>query len=236
VTGETTLRVLSYNVLSLRRGTERVAAVIRACEPDVVCVQEAPRFLRSAARCRDLARQAGLDLVTGGRPAAATLLLAKPGLAVTHRRDVKLPWHPPRHRRGLAVATFGGVTVASTHLSLDAAERVDQARRVVALLAAYGTPVVLAGDTNDDPDGPAWAVLAAAWQDAYAAAPDGDGLTSTAEQPRRRIDGIFVDRRLRVLRCGVPDVPGIIDASDHRPLLAELAVVGAVAAGPATVG
>lgn len=224
----TELRVLSYNVLSLRRGTDRVAAVIRACEPDVVCVQESPRFLTWRRGRARLAAASGLAVVTGGRPAAANLLLARPGLRVLHRRSVKLPWHPPRHRRGLAIGTFdvGGtpVTVASTHLSLDEAERLGQARRVVALLAAYDSPVVLAGDTNDDPGDAAWTVLGAAWQDAYAAAPDGDGLTSTAAHPRRRIDGVFADRRLTVVRCGVPDVPGIPEASDHRPLLAVLAV------------
>lgn len=224
----TELRVLSYNVLSLRRGPARVAAVIRACEPDVVCVQESPRFWSWAEQAIKLADACGLRTVTGGRPAAANLLLSRRDMEITHQRDVKLPWHPPRHRRGVAIATFavGGtpVTVASTHLSLDAAERLDQARRVVALLSAYESPVVLAGDTNDDPGDPAWAVLASTWQDAWATAPDGDGLTSTAAEPRRRIDGIFADRRLRVVRCGVPDVPGIPEASDHRPLLAVLGV------------
>jgi endonuclease/exonuclease/phosphatase family metal-dependent hydrolase len=222
------LTVLSYNVLSLRLGTDRVAAVIRACDADVVCVQEAPRFLHWRRRCRELAAAAGLDIVTGGRPAGAVLLLARPSLRVVARRDVKLPWHPPRHRRGLAVGTFdvGGtqVVVASTHLSLDDAERLSQARDALAVLAAYDAPAVLAGDMNDDPGDPAWSLLAGTLTDAYAAAPDGDGRTSTALVPHRRIDGIFVDRRLRVLRCGVPDVPGLAEASDHRPVRAVLAV------------
>ena len=224
----TTLRVLSYNVLSLRRGTERVADVIRSCDPDVACVQEAPRFLLSQHRCRALADAAGLRVVTGGRPAAAVLLLARPGLHVVRAASVKMPWRPPRHRRGLAIGVVrvGGtdVAVASTHLSLDDAERRAQAALAVGHLTAFGVPAVLAGDVNEDPDGPAWRALDAAFADAYAAAPAGDGLTSTAEHPRRRIDGIFVDRRLRVVSCGVPDVPGIVAASDHRPLLATVEV------------
>lgn len=225
----TTLRVLSYNVLSLRRGTGLVADVVKACEPDVVCVQEAPRFVSWRRHCADLARAAGLDIVTGGRPAAANLLLARPGLTVTHRRSVKLPWHPPKHRRGLAVGAFdvGGteVVVASTHLSLDDDERLDQARRALAILSTYDAPVVLAGDMNDDPGDAAWTVLATALQDAYDTAPRGNGLTSTADHPQRRIDGVFVDRRLTVTSCGVPEhVPGLAAASDHRPVLAVLSV------------
>ena len=222
----TTLRLLTYNVLSLRRGVDKVAAVIRACEPDVVCVQEAPRFLFWRRSCRRLARKAGLVVVTGGRPAGAVLLLARPGLRVTRTENVKLPWHPPLHRRGLAIGVFdlGGdeLVVASTHLSLDDAERLDQVKRAIAILDAYRLPAVLAGDVNETPDDPAWRVLAAAFQDAYAAKPAGDGLTSTAERPRRRLDAIFADHRLRVVECGVPEVPGLAEASDHRPVLAVL--------------
>ncbi len=224
----TELRVLSYNVLSLRLGLDRVAAVVRACDADVVCVQEAPRFLFWRRRCRALAAACGLRVVTGGRPAGANLLLAKPSLDVVARRSVKLPWHPPRHRRGIALGTFDvagtELVVASTHLSLDPGERLAQARQVLRVVTSYGVPAVVAGDLNDDPGDPAWSVLADALTDAYAAAPAGDGNTSTARNPRRRIDGVFADPRLRVVRCGVPDVPGLAEASDHRPVLAVLAV------------
>lgn len=224
----TQLRVLSYNVLSLRLGLERVAAVVRACEPDVVCVQEAPRFWAWRAHCARLALESGLRVVTGGRPAAANLLLARRDLPVVEGRSVRLRWHPPLHRRGVAIGVFevGGapLVVASTHLSLDDGERLAQARQIAGLVTRYAAPAVLAGDVNEDPDDAAFRHLAETFTDAYAAAPDGDGLTSTARNPRRRIDAVFVDRRLRVVRCGVPDVPGIEDASDHRPLLAVVEV------------
>jgi endonuclease/exonuclease/phosphatase family metal-dependent hydrolase len=224
----TTLRVLSYNVLSLRLGLDRVAAVIRAAEPDVVCVQEAPRFFRSSQRCRALAAASGLVVVTGGRPAGAVLLLARNDLRVVDRRSVKLPWHPPKHRRGVALGVFdaGGteVVVASTHLSLFEPERVEQARAVLALLRASGRPAVLAGDVNEDPDGPAFSLLAEAMRDAFTVAPVGDGRTSTAAEPRRRIDAVFVDPQLRVLRAEALDIPGVAAASDHRPVLAVIAV------------
>jgi len=222
------VRVLTYNVLSLRRGTAKVANVIKACDADVVCIQEAPRFLFWRRKCRALAKQAGLTIVTGGRPAGAVLLLAKPHVTVTRTKNVKLPWHPPLHRRGLAIGTFkigaNEVTVASTHLSLDDAERRGQVDLALAQLAQFTSPVILAGDVNEDPDDEAWQVLATALQDAYLTAPQGDGLTSTAEHPRRRLDAIFVDKRLLVESCGVPDVPGLVEASDHLPVLATVRV------------
>jgi endonuclease/exonuclease/phosphatase family metal-dependent hydrolase len=221
---------MSYNVLSLRLGTDRVAAVIRAAEPDVVCVQEAPRFWRSRQRCAALAAASGLAVVTGGRPAGAVLLLARPDLPVLARRSVKLPWHPPKHRRGVALGVFdvGGteVVVASTHLSLFEDERVAQARAVLALLRSYGAPGIVGADVNEDPDGPAFSLLASTLVDAYAAAPFGDGLTSTSAEPRRRIDAIFADSQITVLRGEALALPGVETASDHRPVLATLNVPG----------
>ena len=40
------VRVLSYNIRSMRDDTAALARVIRACAPDLVLVQEAPRFFR----------------------------------------------------------------------------------------------------------------------------------------------------------------------------------------------
>lgn len=48
--GSAVIRVLSYNVRSLRDDTEALARVIRACEPDLVCVQEAPASSAGARR------------------------------------------------------------------------------------------------------------------------------------------------------------------------------------------
>jgi endonuclease/exonuclease/phosphatase family metal-dependent hydrolase len=46
-----TLRLLSYNVRSLRDDASAVARVIRAAEPDLVCIQEAPRLFRWRSPC-----------------------------------------------------------------------------------------------------------------------------------------------------------------------------------------
>lgn len=40
--GSTVIRVLSYNIRSMRDDTEALARVITACAPDLTLVQEAP--------------------------------------------------------------------------------------------------------------------------------------------------------------------------------------------------
>jgi endonuclease/exonuclease/phosphatase family metal-dependent hydrolase len=214
------LRVLTYNIRSLHDDAAAVAAVIRASRPDIVCVQEAPRFLRWRSKCAALARESGLVVVTGGRPAGAMLLLAALRVRVRATKDVKLRKRFRWHQRGLAIAEIevGGTTyaVASMHLSLDDAERLGQAEEVLAKLADHTAPLILAGDVNETPDGPAWARLATRLTDG------GGGHTYSAKRPHKRIDAIFADSRLEFLSCDVPNVPGIDVASDHRPLLAVL--------------
>ena len=81
---------------------------------------------------------------------------------------------------------------------------------------------MLAGDINEEPGEPAWQALAARYRDAYAESPRGGEHTFSAMAPVRRIDGVFVDPSIEVLECGVPDLPGVERASDHRPVLAVL--------------
>jgi endonuclease/exonuclease/phosphatase family metal-dependent hydrolase len=220
----TELRVLSYNVRSLRDDAQAVSTVIRACEPDVVCVQEAPRFLRWRSKCASLARESGLVVATGGRTAAAMLLLVSLRVRVVEAHDVLLTRKRGLHQRGLALATLAlgdsQFVVGSIHLDLDAAERRRHVDEIVLRTSLCKAPVILAGDINETPDGPAWQELAQRYCDGYAVAPTWGEYTYSATNPVRRIDGIFVDPAITVVSCGVPEVPGIERASDHRPVLA----------------
>jgi endonuclease/exonuclease/phosphatase family metal-dependent hydrolase len=222
----TELRVLTYNLRSLRDDAQAVSTVIRACEPDVVCVQEAPRFLRWRSKCASLARESGLVVATGGRTAAAMLLLVSLRVRVVEAHDVLLTRKRGLHQRGLALATLvvgdSQFAVGSIHLDLDAAERRRHVDEIVLRAASSKAPVILAGDINETPDGPAWQALAKQYSDAFAKAPTWGEYTYSAVDPVRRIDGIFVDPSITVVSCGVPDVPGIERASDHRPVLAVL--------------
>ena len=213
------MRVVSWNVRSLRDDGPGVARALRGLAPDVVLVQEAPRLWRSRAACARLARDAGLRVVTGGRRAHGNLLLAAPGVAVRSSQDLRLPKRPGLHRRGavVGVVELAGrpLAVLGTHLDLDPAARVDSARRLRASAPA-GLPLVVGADVNDEPGSPAWDVLSAGLVDAGA----GCGPTFSSADPRRRIDAVLVDPALRVGACAVvPTGP----VSDHLPVVADLA-------------
>lgn len=226
------IRLLTYNVRSMRDDRDALARVVRRCAPDVVCVQEAPRFLRWRHHAARLADMCGLTVVTGGATAAGPLLLASLRARVLRTRDVLLPRTPGLHRRGLAMACLeiGGArfAVASTHLGLDAGERVAQAPLALTCLRDLGEEHrILAGDVNEPPGDPAWKTITAELTDAREAAPWGGEFTSPRRDPARRIDGVFTSPGIEVVRCGVPDDVPAADyeaATDHRPVLAVLRV------------
>lgn len=227
------IRLLSYNVRSLRDDRSALVRVVRACAPDVLCLQEAPRFFRWRKHAARLARDCGLVVVTGGAPASGPMLLCAVRARVRRAEDVLLPHTPGLHRRGFATAVlqFGEarLAVVSCHLSLSTAERYEQAGALIDRVAAMGERhAVAAGDINDTPGSAAWQRLAGAFRDAHAAAPWGSTNTVPASDPDRRIDGIFVTAGVEVVSCGVPEcLPGVTAAdlaaaSDHRPVLAIL--------------
>lgn len=241
--GSAVVRVLSYNVRSLRDDTAALARVIRACAPDVVCVQEAPRFFRWRKYATRLARACGLVYVTGGAPAAGPMILSRLRATVEHAEDVLLPLTPGLHRRGLATAVlrFGPaarLAVVSFHLSLRARERYGQAGLLLEHLARMAkergvSAAVAAGDVNERPDGPAFRRLAGELRDCWSVEPWGEEHTTPVHRPHQRIDAVFATPGVTVLGCGVPrELPGLaprdlLTATDHRPVLAALRVAPA---------
>lgn len=230
----TKIRLLSYNLRSLRDDKKALVRVIRSLRPDIACFQEMPRFFRWRAKRRDLAQECELE-EAAARRAAGLAVYTGPGVRVLHREYRLLTPVPRLHRRGvaLAVVEVGGVRLlaASTHLDLHDAPRRAHAGQVLSsigrLRAAYDAPAVIAGDINEPPGGAAWTLLARPFPDAHAIAPVGDADTYSAARPRRRIDGVFADPSIRVIGCGVPIDPlgDYALATDHRPVLAELEVV-----------
>ncbi|MBT2469768.1 endonuclease [Streptomyces sp. ISL-66] len=231
--GSAVIRALSYNVRSLRDDEEALARVIRACAPDLVFVQEAPRFFRWRKHAARLAARCDLVVLSGGATAAGPLLLCSLRAFVERTEDVLLPLTPGRHRRGFATAVvrFGGVRVGvlSAHLSLDGPERLEQSRMLLERLAGMDVPyVIAAGDINEGPEGAAFGRLAGSLQDCWAVAPWGSEHTWARSGQPKRIDGVFAGPGVEVLACGVPaGLPGVasadlLAATDHLPVLAAL--------------
>ncbi|MCX4773102.1 MULTISPECIES: endonuclease/exonuclease/phosphatase family protein [unclassified Streptomyces] len=236
--GSAVIRVLSYNIRSMRDDGAALARVIRACAPDLVLVQEAPRFFRWRKRAARLAAATDLVVLGGGATAAGPLLLCSLRAAVERTEDVLLPLTPGLHRRGFATAVvrIAGTRlgVLSCHLSLQREERLAQAESLLGRLDAMGVEhAVVGGDLNDVPSGQAFRRLAGRLQDCWTVQPRGGEHTFPPHDPRKRIDAVFATRGIEVLGCGVPaGLPGVAEgdllaASDHLPVLAVLRVPAA---------
>ena len=229
------LRLLSYNVRSLRDDADAVAEVIRGCAVDVVAVQEAPRFLRWRSKRAALARKSGLVVAAAHRPAGLTVLTSLRA-KVLDTSFVLLPKTPKLHQRavcGVLLEISGERwAVVSVHLSLSDDERWQHLQPLLDAVRRWDAPLVVAGDINEKPDGRVWHALATELQDAYAVAPDGPAETYSTRRAVRRIDGVFVDRSVTVVGChavhGQGPEPVAVEtlkaASDHWPVLAVLAM------------
>src|SRR3954447_21342928 len=120
------LRLLSYNIRSLRDDAAAVAEIIRACEPDVVAIQEAPRTLRWRSKRAALARTSRLVVATADRPGGLLLMTTLAARALSTRFTL-LPKSPDLHQRAVAVAELelrgARWNIASVPFSLDEHER-----------------------------------------------------------------------------------------------------------------
>lgn len=222
------IRVMSYNIHSSRDDLTALAAVIRAEAPDVLLVQEAPRRFRWRSKNARLARAWGLLYAEGGLWGVGNAAFTTLRVNVHDTWCVRFPLTPGRHLRGAVFARCSvgrsRFVAVGTHLSLDAAERASQAALLKEQLTALDEPYVVCGDLNEDADGAGWRTLAEGLTDAADSRGCGDLKTFSCAAPRRRIDAVLVDPRLEVLDFRLVDTPQSRRASDHFPLVAELAL------------
>ncbi|MFF5204744.1 endonuclease/exonuclease/phosphatase family protein [Streptosporangium sp. NPDC000396] len=229
------LRVASYNVRSMKDDVAALGRVITALRADVLCVQEAPRFLCWRRKRGKLAASGGLSVAAGRRLGGVSVLIG-PGVRLLHGEGHLLKFFFGLEQRAIAIAVVetGGqrVAVGSVHLDLDGAARLHHAAEAMALLRAaadrFGALPVLAGDINEQSHEPTWRYLAERLTDCYPVSPRGDGRTFPARGPRERIDGIFAAAGFSVISCGGAEVDpaDLTAATDHLPVVAELSHPG----------
>jgi endonuclease/exonuclease/phosphatase family metal-dependent hydrolase len=226
--GVTTLRLLSYNVRSMRDDVDALARVMREIAPDVAIIQEAPRFLRWRSKCAALSRRAGMVGVTGGRASGANLVLSSLAVQVLDRHELAFTADKHLHHRGAAVAVLSlagsRFAVAGTHLDLIEAPRLRHLDELAAFAKANlpdTAPLIVGGDLNAVPGSATWQRMQEFGTDAFAAVGTGDGCTYSSTAPVRRIDGVFADPRLQPLKAETIDTADVRIASDHRPLVVE---------------
>lgn len=225
-TPRSALRIASYNLRGLKDDAGAAASVVRAINPDVLLLQEVPRYPGSSYAISSFARACGLLWSGRTRLVSGTSLMTGLRVRSTDSQDRRLPVglrENPRSYTVAAVTRTGGtpVTVVSVHLSLVADQRVDHIRQVLAEIAAHvpDQPLVIGGDLNEDRDGTAWGTLAGHLEEV-----SDERATFPAAGPSRRIDAIFARGHSSVTTGDPAVLEGmpLAEATDHLPVWVDL--------------
>jgi endonuclease/exonuclease/phosphatase family metal-dependent hydrolase len=230
-----TVRVLTYNIhhaegMDEILDLERIAALIRAVDPDLVALQEIDSVTaRTGAvdQAAELGRLTGLAHLFGsfmpyqGGAYGMALLSRWP---IDGSRNLRLPdGDEPRTALGASVVsprTGRSVRFIGIHFYRTEGERLAQATRLEAYLESDTIPTILAGDFNSTPGSAVMSLLQKTW----AVVEKGeDRLTFSSFEPVREIDFVLFrpQDRFEVLDQWLVDEPV---ASDHRPVVVDFEI------------
>lgn len=230
------VRIMTYNINHGSRGAESIARNIRLVRPDIVCLQEAIPYAKDPDPIVGLRRllpgwqcvQNGQLVVFSRYPIEGCEVHSAPvdywrailqarivsgGQRLTvvnlHMNTAARAESLVRHRGSVRDYLRGGAAVRSLQVSrlLDVVGRIDG-------------PVVVTGDFNTPPRGRLYRRLCGKLTDSFAASGWGCGYSFRANLPVMRIDYIFAGNGLHPVRCRSPR---LLPASDHRPVVADLA-------------
>ncbi len=196
------MRVVTWNVNSLKIRLPRVLELLREHQPEVVCLQETktePEAFPHAAL--EEAGYAAADH-SGGRWAGVALLV-RDGLAIEDPR-VGLPGEPPPPEARWIEATVGGVRLASVYVPNGRAvgsETFELKLRFLEAIRAHAAavdqPLIVAGDMN----------VAPADLDVYDPAAF-VGSTHVTPEERGAIEAILAAGLVDAYRALHPEEPG----------------------------
>ncbi|MCC6829659.1 MAG: endonuclease/exonuclease/phosphatase family protein [Novosphingobium sp.] len=227
------LTFASYNIhkavgLDRRRDPDRILAILREIDADVIALQEADRrFGRRESvlpltSIVDYTDYEPVPLVT--RPGSigwhGNALLVRRGIAVADVAAVALPTLEPRGAiRADLVVQGHRLRVVGMHLDLSGIRRRQQVRSILAHVAGCGepAPAVLMGDLNEwalrggclREFGEGWQVLA-------------PGRSFPARRPVAQLDRIVASAQWRLVAAGVHHSALAARGSDHLPVVARL--------------
>lgn len=228
-----TLRVLAYNIhhgegMDSVVDLERIAAIIREVDPDLVALQEVDSVtIRTGGvdQAVALAELTGLESIFGGfmpYQGGAYGMAVLSRWPVAESRNFRLP-DGAEPRTALAVrvtspATGRIVRFVGIHFYRTEEERLGQATRLEEYLSDDSVPTILAGDFNSMPDSEVMRYLRRGWT---VVTKDEDRFTFPSYEPAREIDYVLLRPAARFVAQGqrLLDEPV---ASDHRPLVVDL--------------
>lgn len=211
---------------------ERIAALIRSVDPDLVALQEIDSVTTRTGgvdQAAELGRLTGLEARYGRfmpyrEGAYGMAILSR--WPVEESSNLRLPdGEEPRTALSAVVrlpASGERLRFVSIHLYRTEEERMAQAVALDSLLDGSGLPTILAGDFNSTPDSPVMARLRSSWD----IVPKGDDrFTFSSYDPVREIDFVLVrpGDRFQLLSQRLLDEPV---ASDHRAVFVEMVVGG----------
>jgi endonuclease/exonuclease/phosphatase family metal-dependent hydrolase len=236
---------MTYNVhgcvgTDRRLDETRIAEVIAAYAPDVVCLQELDAA-RSRSRLTDQARHIAEHLKMDFHfyPAmcieeeqygdailsSVPMTMVKTGILPT---SVSRWAFEPRGAL-LVKLNIGGyeVHLINTHLGLSFRERKAQIDELLSPVwmepSVCSNRFVLCGDFNALPGSLVYKTAAARLKDVQRALPSHKTrATFSSMYPILRVDHIFVTPDLKIERVEVPSTPLIRKASDHLPIIVDL--------------
>lgn len=232
------MRLVSYNIhggvgLDGRRSLSRIVEVLKAIDADIVCLQEAHRFLPGSGWQDQAGRIAeGLGMegsfqnnwrLWGGGYGNALLTrtplngIGRFFLPNGHERKRIGLW---LERRGVLAGHLqtenGLLTLATTHWSLAEKDRFSSAEEIALWASHTGNPIILAGDFNAGSNSLEIKTLLArtGWRDAATIEPF---PTFPSAVPTQRVDYFFHSSEITLRRVYTVVTP----ASDHLPLIVE---------------
>jgi endonuclease/exonuclease/phosphatase family metal-dependent hydrolase len=234
------LRVLTYNIHAGKDAKqidnlERVAAVIKEQDADIVLLQEVDKNTQRSGKVDQLAK---LEQLTGMHGAFGKTLDYQGGdygIAILSKWEITnsfmtpLKVEPPQTRAGgskeprgaLTVMTkspFGELTIINTHIdaSREDTYRKQEAPQVVALAKSHeqkGATVIVGGDFNSTPESEVQKLVRdSGLRDAWIECGTGEGLSYPDDVPKKRIDYIFLTGKMSCTGAQVLESR----ASDHR--------------------
>ena len=230
----TRLRVLSFNIHSCRGvdgrcSLNRISAILDRLRPDVVALQEVTRgSADQLLRLTELwpCQYRFMRLVDKRSGTYGIALLSRLNiLEYTEQRLTKNWMGIPGEQRGVQSLLLrpprrGTIRVLNTHLALSRYHRRHQTESLLKEVGEAENPLVLMGDLNCGPRSPSYRRLA----NKLKACSGASEKSWPSLYPLRAIDHIFVSSGIGVLDCFVDRGTSTTLASDHLPLVCDLAI------------